>query len=697
MLSRTAPARPLILRTRPMSIDLLYIAEKPSVANAIAAELGVLKRGDGVIECRGNAAVTWCFGHLLEQAEPDAYLPDFIPKTKKGKKVWRLADLPIFPKAWLCVPRGDKGVRKQLSTIGRLMKSARVLVHAGDPDREGQLLVDEVIEHFHITKPVKRFWVSAVDPASIRKGLTNLRENTDFAGMRDAARGRARADWLIGMNLSRAYTLTTPPGALPAADAAGAPDASPRPRGRPERNERSTGTDAASRGRFKRSSRFTRSNNDLIAVGRVQTPTLAMVARRDYAVEHFEPQPYLAVTADLCAEEKTFRARWKPREGQPGMDAEGKLLIDLEIGRRLVERLSKEKTARVVSSTTKRRKAFQPKAYSLADIQIEASRLYGFSADMTLKVCQSLYEAHKITSYPRTDCGYLPESQHADAPAVLAAVAKTMPAAARAVERADPKIKSPTFNDKKVTAHHGIVPVANVVPWEKLSEAEQKLYRLIAKRYVANFFPVHEYDATEIRFDIGGEAFVAKGRTVMIKGWKALFDKAEAEADRRKAAEEDEDQTLPRLKAGDAAEVLAVKGREDQTKPPAYFTEGTLIAAMENIWRSFDEKALQEKLKEAGGIGTPATRAAIIAELKRKEYLTTEGKKLHCSPSGRRVLLRASPRVRSAALTAAFETKLSEIEAGRGALDAFVAEYEAFIRGELAAVRGERVGGIPQA
>ena len=669
-----------------MPIDLLYIAEKPSVANAIAAELVIVKRGDGVIECRGGTAVTWCFGHLLEQAEPDAYLPDDVPKTKKGKKVWRLADLPIFPKEWLSVPRGDKGVRQQLATIGRLMKSARVLVNAGDPDREGQLLVDEVIEHFRIHKPVKRFWVSAVDPTSIRKGLAALRDNADFAGMRDAARGRSRADWLIGMNLSRAYTLTTPPGTPPAPDGAGAADALRRTAGRggtdrteaPARTLRGSG----------RSNRFSRTNNDLIAVGRVQTPTLAMVARRDYAVEHFEPQPYLAVTADLRAEGKTFRARWRPRDGQPGMDAEGKLLIDLDLGRKLVERLSKERTARVVSSTTKRRKAFQPKAYSLADIQIEASRLYGFSADLTLKICQSLYETHKITSYPRTDCGYLPESQHADAPGVLAAVAKTMPAAARAVERADPKIKSPTFNDKKVTAHHGIVPVANAVPWERLSDAEQKLYRLIAKRYVANFFPVHEYDATEIHFDIGGEDFLAKGRVVVVKGWKALFDKAEAEADRRKAAEEDEDQTLPRLKAGDAAEVLAVNGREDQTKPPAYFTEGTLIAAMENIWRSFDEKALQEKLKEAGGIGTPATRAAIIAELKRKGYLTTEGKKLHCSPSGRRVLLRASPRVRSAALTAAFETKLSEIEAGRGALDAFVAEYEAFIRGELEAVRG---------
>ena len=329
--------------------------------------------------------------------------------------------------------------------------------------------------------------------------------------------------------------------------------------------------------------------------------------------------------------------------------------------------------------------------------------MFGMSAEETLKVCQSLYEVHKITSYPRTDCGYLPESQHPDAPAVLAAIAKTFPATQKAVERADPTIKSPTFNDKKVTAHHGIVPVANTAVWEKLSAAEQKIYRLIARRYIANFFPVHEYDATEIRFDLGGETFVATGKVVVVKGWKVLFEKTEAEkvaeaagkaaAAKRKSAkakadadgEEDEesDQPLPTLVKGDVADVLDVLGREDQTKPPSYFTEGTLIAAMENVWRSFDDPHLQEKLKEAGGIGTPATRASIIQELKRKNYLETEKKFLHCTEEGRNVLIVASPKVRSAAMTAAFETKLSQIERGEYGLDQFVAEYEAFICEEI--------------
>ena len=258
----------------------LFIAEKPSVAKAIAAELGVANKTGSSIECRDGSTVTWCFGHLLEQAEPDDYLPDDVPKTKKGKKIWRLEDLPIFPTEWKTYPKSDAGVKKQLSAIGKLIKSADRLVNAGDPDREGQLLVDEVIEHFKSRKPVERFWVSAVDPASIRKGLQNLKANEPFSGMRDAARGRSRADWLLGMNLSRAYTLSNKP-----ADGKG----------------------------------------ELIAVGRVQTPTLTMVARRDYAVKNFKPQPYLAISAALSSKGKAFTAKWRPRPDQPGMDEEGKL------------------------------------------------------------------------------------------------------------------------------------------------------------------------------------------------------------------------------------------------------------------------------------------------------------------------------------------------------------------------------------
>ncbi len=632
----------------------LYIAEKPSLGRAIAEGLGIVRRENGFFVCQNGTTVTWCFGHLFEQAEPDAYLPDDIPTTKRGKKMWRLRDLPVIPVEWKTLVRKQKGVKGQLSVIGKLIRSSAVIVNAGDPDREGQLLVDEVLEHFRVRKPVKRFWVSAIDPASIKKGLAALKENQGYAGMRDAARARSRADWLLGMNLSRAYTLTGPGG--------------------------------------------------LIAVGRVQTPTVAMVARRDYAVRHFVPKPYLAITANLAKDSATFRAKWQPKPGQPGMDEEGKLLLDIPLGRSLVEKLAKEKTATVLSAETKRKRVHPPKVYSLADIQAEANRLYGFTAEETLAGCQALYEKHKVTSYPRTDSSYLPESQHAEAPGVLAAIAKTFPATARAVEKANPALKSPVFNDKKVTAHHGIVPVAHAVDWSQLSDREQKLYRLIAKRYIAQFFPAHEYDETVVKLALGDETFTARGRVVVVKGWKALYAKVEKSAPEKRTSknrkgnerngEEDEDasQTLPPLKKGDVVDVLSVDGREDQTKPPAYFTEGTLIAAMETIWKSFDDPHLQEKLKEAGGIGTPATRSMIIQELKRKNYLETEGKKLHCTEEGRQVLLTASPKVRSAVLTAQFEAKLQEIERGTTTLSAFVSEYEDFIRSELAEVMAKREG-----
>lgn len=615
----------------------LFIAEKPSVAKAIAEELGVVRRDASSITCKDDNVVTWCFGHLLEQAEPDDYLPDNIPRTKKGKKIWRIQDLPIFPSEWIVAPRDDAGVQRQLNAIGAFIKRADTLVNAGDPDREGQLLVDEVIEHFNARQSVERFWVSAVDPASIRKGLKALKKNADYAGMRDAARGRSRADWLLGMNLSRAYTLFNQP-------------------------------------------QF--GKGELIAVGRVQTPTLTMVARRDYAVRNFKPQPYLTISAQLSADDQSFTAKWKPAEGQKGMDEDGKLLINLDIGKALIEKLSQEKTAAVLKAETKRKKALQPKAYSLADIQIEASRLFGYTAEDTLNICQSLYEEHKITSYPRTDCSFLPESQHADAPGVLAAIARTFPATAAAVAKADSKIKSPTFNDKKITAHHGIVPVANSVPWDRLNDKEKNLYRLIAKCYIAQFYPVHEYDATEIQFNIGGENFTAKGNVVVKKGWKALYATAPKPGDKKKKDAED-DQQLPALKKDDTADVLGITGKEAQTKPPAYFTEGTLIAAMENIWRSFDDEKLQTQLKEAGGIGTPATRAAIISELRRKTYLEADGKILHCTNLGRSLLKKVSPQIRSAVLTAKFEEKLKLVEKGDCNVDDFVADYEAFIRSEL--------------
>ena len=628
----------------------LVIAEKPSVAADIARALGGFKKNGDFWES-DEMIIGAAVGHLLELKAPEAY------DVKRGR--WSFANLPVIPPYFELSP--IKSSAKRYEALVKKIKSRKVtdLINACDAGREGELIFRYIVQASGSKKPIRRLWLKSMTRSAIRSAFQALRSDEDMKPLEMAARSRSEADWLVGINGTRALTAFN----------------------------------SKDGGFF------------LTTVGRVQTPTLAMVARRDYAVRHFVPKPYLAITANLAKEAEAFRAKWQPKPGQPGMDEEGKLLLDIPLGRSLVEKLAKEKTATVLSAETKRKRVYPPKVYSLADIQAEANRLYGFTAEETLAGCQALYEKHKVTSYPRTDSSYLPESQHAEAPGVLAAIAKTFPATARAVEKADPTLKSSVFNDKKVTAHHGIVPVAHSVNWSQLSDREQKLYRLIAKRYIAQFFPVHEYDETVVKLAIGDETFTARGRVVVVKGWKALYAKAEKIAPEKRTAksrkgdekkeEEDEDaaQTLPPLAQGAVVDVLSVDWREDQTKPPAYFTEGTLIAAMETIWKSFDDPHLQEKLKEAGGIGTPATRSVIIQELKRKKYLETEGKKLHCTEEGRKVLLTASPKVRSAVMTAQFEAKLQEIERGTTTLDAFVAEYEAFIRAELAEVTAKREGG----
>lgn len=611
----------------------LFIAEKPSVAKAIVAELGSASRGDGFMTCKDGSVVTWCFGHLLEQAEPDAYLPDDVPRTKKGSKVWRLEDLPIFPKTWKLLPKSDKGVKKQLATIGKLLKKTSLVVHAGDPDREGQLLVDEVLEHFRYAGRVQRFWVSAQDSVSIRKGLANLRDNGKFAGMKLAALGRSRADWLLGMNLSRAYTLA----------------------------------------------QQVQGKKDLIAVGRVQTPTLALVAKRDALIRHFKPVPFFIIKARLGGE-KPFTAVWEPGDSQAGID-EQKRLVDRSIAAALQQRLNAVGLATVISCSRTPKKIAQPKVFSLADIQLAASNQFGFSAEKTLNLCQSLYETHKATSYPRTDCSFLPESQHADAKNVLAAIAKTMPSLSNIVTKCDCSIKSPTWNDKKITAHHGIIPTQQAADGSKFSEEERRIYLLIAERYLANFLPAHEYLACSIELRIDTERFSAKGRLVTKPGWKA----ATSAGDEEKT--DDEGQALPELKAGLQLSVSGIDCKEERTKPPAAFTEGTLIRAMENIHQVVDDPQSKKFLKEGDGIGTPATRAAIIAELKRKKYLEAKGQKIVATELGVHLLQVVPDVMKNPVLTALFERILREVETGKVPLDIFIEKQKQLVVNELKRLR----------
>ncbi len=605
----------------------LFIAEKPSVAKAIVNELGVVKRNNGYIECAGQNYVTWCFGHLLEQAEPDAYTAEDIPVSKKtGKKIWRMEDLPIFPSKWKLLPKSDKGVKAQLKVIKTLIPKAQTIVNCGDPDREGQLLVDEILEFYGNKKPVLRFWVSAQDSASIRKGLGNLQPNSKYNGMKLAALGRQRADWLLGMNLTRALTLA----------------------------------------------HSSREERRLIAVGRVQTPTLQLVASRDLAIKNFKSIPFYNFNADIKVAGGSFKATWKAAENQKGLDESGRL-VSKEAAIALKQKLQQAKSGVITKAEEVLKKQVQPKAYSLADIQLEASNKFGFSAQETLDTCQSLYENHKCASYPRSDCQFLPESQFDDAPSVIAAVAKSIPDLAALAKKANPSIKSPTWNDKKITAHHGIIPTCQSVSWEALNEKEKKIYFLIAKRYLSQFFPEHQYLAKTIELDIAGEKFTAHGKTVKVPGWKSF-----------NAEEEKEDlQELPKVSKGERAAVEQISVKQDLTKPPAYFTEGTLIAAMEKIHTIVENPEHKKLLKEGDGIGTPATRAAIITELKKKGYLAAKGKKINATEVGFALLKVVPELVKKPVLTAMFERKLKEVEIGSGSLQDFLNTQQKFILQEI--------------
>lgn len=608
----------------------LFIAEKPSVAKAIAGVLGVAKSTPNYKETKTGDVITWCFGHMFELAEPDYYLSDDVPLRKNGKdKVWRLQDLPILPPKWVILPKKD--CKAQLKVIASLLKSCDQVVNCGDPDREGQLLVDELLEYYENKKPVLRYWASAQDDASVKKALATLQPNKNFQGMTLAAKGRQRADWLIGMNLTRAYTL------------------------------------AASRCKV----------NELFAIGRVQTPTLNLVAERDLEIDNFKPVPYYKLSASCASQGIIFEAQLKLPEGTQGLDSSGRL-IDLELAKRISAAVQSTGRGEVSSMVTKEIEQDHPKSLSLADVQLYASTKWGFSASKSLEICQSLYETHKLTTYPRSDSSFLPEVQFDEARDVLAAVAKVDPSLASLVAKADPSIKSKTWNNAKVTAHHGIIPTKQVADLSALSEDEKKIYRLIVERYLAQFFPKCKISQTKMTIKVGSYLFAASGSVVLRQGFKVVVK--EDELDAKAAGKEGGDdkhagQKLPPCKQGDVISLNKVTLSSDKTKAPSRFTEGTLIRAMENIATVVDEPMYKRLLKEGDGIGTSATRAAIIEELKRKKYLAPKGKFLTVTPLGRKLLQNLPDMVKNPVLTAVFESKLKDIASGKLSLKDFEQDY----------------------
>lgn len=595
----------------------LFIAEKPSLAAAIAGGLGKPVKKRTHIEV-GDDIVTWCVGHILEQCMPE----DYDPELRK----WRAETLPIAPQEWKL--KVKDGMKDQLDAIAGFLKRADSVVNAGDPDREGQLLVDEVLLYLGNRKPVQRVLVSDYNEAPLRKALTSIQSNNSqqFRGWYDSALARSRFDWLFGLNLTRAYTL------------------------------------AAQRIGYE----------GVLTVGRVQTPTLGLVVARDLAIEGFKPVPFYTLAATIKHAGGSFQANWKAKAEQAGLDAEGRL-VDEKVAQALAARLT-GKPAKITKYEKKPGSEHPPLPFSLSSLQMAANDRYGFTAQQVLDICQSLYETHKLTTYPRTDCNYLSEAQHADAAALMEVVTANLPELASVAAKADTARKSPAFNDKKVTAHHAIVPTSRRMDISALTDAEKKIYDMVVRAWLAQFFPPCQFMLTGIEVSVDGETFTARGKTPVSAGWRAVYALPEAEPD-DKDDDAGDKQALPVMKQGDDAlcEKVAVKNRK--TSPPKRFTDKLLLAAMLDIHKYVDDPAAKARLKEGQGIGTEATRAGIIEELKKRSFIVpvkAGSKELVSTPAARALIAALPKHAKDPALTGICEQALDMVAAGRLSVDDFL-------------------------
>jgi DNA topoisomerase III len=599
----------------------LFIAEKPSLARAITEVLPAPhQRRDGYYECGDTDLVAWCAGHILELAAPDAYDAEY--------KQWRLEHLPIVPGEWKLTPTAPD----LLKTIKSLLPRASVVVNAGDPDREGQLLVDEVLAYLGYRGPVDRILVNDLNPTAVRKALAGIQPNAKFRPLYEAALGRQRADWLYGLNMTRLYT--------------------------------GLGRAAGYQG--------------VLSVGRVQTPLLGLIVRRDLEIERFVPKPYYKVFADVAGGSHPFTALWQPAStAENTFDSDGRLL-SADVAAQIVRKTSGQQRT-VTKAACEQKVETAPLPYSLAELQVDAGRRLGRSPKQILEICQALYETHRLTTYPRSDCSYLPEEHLVQAPDVHRAITLVDPSLAGVAGEADLSLRSRAWTDAKVTAHHAVIPTPRATITKPLSDDERIVYNLIARRYLAQFFPPFEYQQLEAEIMVAGERFVAKGRQPLAFGWRRAIETApESESDSSKGegadtdGDSDRDAVLPPLHPGQELRAAKTRKIEKQTKPPRRFTASSLVQAMTGIARYVSSAQIKQLLRETDGIGTPATQASIIQTLFDRGYVE-EGKRQVVSTATGRALIRALPDVATQPdLTALWEAMLRRIQDGHASLSGFL-------------------------
>lgn len=593
----------------------LVLTEKPSVAKDIARVLGCKRSGNGCI-VGDKYIVTWALGHLVTLADPEAYDDKY--------KNWRMEDLPMLPGRMKLVVIGQTS--KQFKAVSSLLSSAEVrdIVIATDAGREGELVARWIIQKANCRKPMRRLWISSQTDKAIKEGFASLKPSSQYDNLYRSAQCRAEADWLVGLNVTRALTCK---------------------------------------------------HNAQLSAGRVQTPTLAMIVRREEDILRFRPKDYFTVKADFGE----YTALYKDGKGQARFAdaAAAKEVADSVRGKRGV--LSEVKKVYRFKAP--------PAAYDLTELQRDANKKYGCSAKQTLSLMQSLYETHKLLTYPRTDSRYITKDVAATLPERLRAIAiGPYKDSANAVLRSKPIQTKYIVNDAKVTDHHAIIPTEQYVDLNKLSREERHIYDLVVRRFIAVLSAPFEYDEVQVKITVGKYNFYTKGQSIKSAGWKALYDSSLADDD--DDAEPDlAAQRLPALSQGAAVAVKEVRVCAGKTSPPARYTEATLLTAMENPASQVEDGRLRDALKTAGGLGTPATRADIIEKLFNSFYIERRGREIFPTSKGRQLIGIVPPDLKSAELTAKWEQQLSLIAEGKANDRKFIEEMRGYASSLVQAVK----------
>lgn len=600
-----------------MSFTTLIITEKPSLAEAVAKYLDKNAKKD-MHGCYyvNQYCIAPLSGHVLELCMPEEYDMKY--------KAWKLETMPFFPADYKLKIKEDFGKwagasKKKVALIKELLTKTTDVINCGDPDREGQLLVDELLIFLNNKKPVKRILINAYDDLTIKRAFANIKDNKEFHGLYLNALGRSYSDFDMGIWLTRAYTVLG--------------------------NKK--GYDG------------------VLSVGRVQTPTLGLVVKREQEIRNFKPTTYYNVDSQFKHTNGQFWATWQYAGDIQGVDANGRL-TDKKIAEALTAKIN-GKQGVIKDYSKKKESEKHPKGLSLTILKTLAGKKLGFTSEKTLDMAQKLYETYKLTTYPRSDCEYLPEVMHADSALVFKAIQRTDTSLTDTVAGADGKIKSQIFNDKKTSAHHAIIPTINFkADLKEIDKDAYKLYNLIAEYYLSQFYPLYEYYATVLTVECEKELFKATGRTTIHLGWKAVI------------ATESKDSLLPDMKANDDVKQIDSDLREGKTSAPPRYTDSSLEAEMGQIHKHVTNPELKKRLKENEGIGTEATKTQIIKTLIDRNYVIAKKVKsgLELSPTkiGEDLIAVVSTHISDPGLTAILEQFLDKVSNKEAKFEDFMKE-----------------------